>query len=672
MALHHGEELSTVPKEYGQMALERLASGLAIDLLMRGDVARVAGRARAIFLYQRHGVALDKAILHTSEELGLSINVRKAANNIASASKAFILFIRHLLTPANAPAVDSQWPAFAYDERFTDGRVLYNCIRSHHETTGLLIPAEASPESLRQSVCKYTDRATRQRIANTYNKYLRSLQSAIANGMLPGLPGDFLAPLQPLGFRACQRGQLRRQSEAYFIERFPSHFHADLNAPHRFDLTKGLPGFYSKGCQPTANHLGALCLQAKRLGATALMARLHEIRAYVTRIEQRHGLLTNFADYFELSLVDEDLRARIEHFGHPSISVRTEYMHHIMVAMTYCQIDVGPIVNRVHREVRFESSKESVRGERALERGGVREMLALADGLGIYADAARKLSDKGTGDKRGAGHYLVRKSAQVDYLIRMDTGLRPGVVDQLEVADDRGSAGCRPVVWRDEGGLFHLHVPWIWMKQHKAELTGTAATFERVTTRDGKKRFMKGFSFVLRTEVGSAINDYIEHGWRYARAVQSKETRRLLLNSEGRSIVKDERSVGRGSTLILGCVREAIEYVRRTEGRELPYFDRYAHRHVIGHYVDLHFPGHQLKTTYLTHTAQKGADWYYGTTDNSLLQECLCELFAGLPSRPEQRRQKEVAQEARMQELQRQLNEVTELLRRQQDMQSHA
>jgi hypothetical protein len=338
-------------------------------------------------------------------------------------------------------------------------------------------------------------------------------------------------------------------------------------------------------------------------------------------------------------------------------------MQHIMVAKTYCEIDVGPVATKVNREIRFESSKESTRGEQALEKGGVPEMLLLAEALGIYAEAAPKLSTKKHYEKTGAGHYLVRKSAQVDLMIRMDTGLRPGVIDHLELAEERNGRGARPVLWKDDNGIYRIRIPWIWMKQHKAGLATTAAAFDRLVKRDKQKRYMKGFAFVLRPETGAVIDEYLEHGWQWAREVQSKKTRRLLLNSSGRQMVKDERSLGKGSTLLLNCVREAREYIRRTENREIPYFDRYAHRHVVGHFVELHHPGHQLKTTYLTHTSQRGSDWFYGTVDNSLLHECLAEMFSGKPSRAEQQKQREAAQDAQMKDMQRTIEEMAKLLR---------
>jgi hypothetical protein len=662
IALYHQNDMDSVPSKYTQADIDRISSNILISRLLAGEIQLIAERARAIFLYQQHGFELQTALMHTSEELGLPTNKRKAANNVMGAARSFMLFFRNLLLPGNAPMEGSVWPTFPAEEHYKDGRVLYNCIRLYHEKSGILNPSRVTDESLRQSVRKYTDRARRQRIANTYNKYLRSLRNALEVGFLAPLTTDFVSTLKPFSFRSdAGKGPLR-MSESAIIERFPDVFFPDHENPKRIDLMLGFAGYYNKASKLVENMNGNLCLHAKRLSGTALMTRLHETRAYITRVEERHGLLQSFNAYFDLPMIEEDLQARIANFGYPSLTVRTEYMQHIMVAKTYCAIDVGPLAMKVNRDIRFESSRESTRGEEALEKGGIAEMLLLADGLRTYAEAANKLSNKGAWDKPGAGHYLIRKSAQVDLMIRMDTGLRPGVIDYLELAEERNGRGARPVLWKDDSGCYRVHVPWIWMKQHKADLTANAAAFDRLVKRDKRKRYMKGFSFVLRPETGIAIDEYIEHGWNWAREVKSKETRRFLLNSSGCHMVKDERSLGRGSMLILNCIRESIEFIRRTEGRDLPYFTRYDHRHVVGHCLELHHPGHQLKTTYLTHTSQKGADWYYGTVDNSLMNECLAELFAGQLSRAEQQKKKEAAQEARMEELQRTIAEMSKLL----------
>src|SRR5690606_37888789 len=132
----------------------------------------------------------------------------------------------------------------------------------------------------------------------------------------------------------------------------------------------------------------------------------------------------------------------------PSVTVRTEYMSHIMVALTYCEIHVGPLAEKVNREICFVSSRESTRGEEALEKGGVKEHMELIEGLGIYAAASRPLSDKGKWDKAGAGHYLLRMSALIDYHIRAETGLRPCTLDMLDVSEEPNGRGAWPVIWR--------------------------------------------------------------------------------------------------------------------------------------------------------------------------------------------------------------------------------
>src|SRR5690606_4098504 len=151
----------------------------------------------------------------------------------------------------------------------------------------------------------------------------------------------------------------------------------------------------------------------------------------------------------------------------------------------------GPLVEKVKREIRFISSHESTRGEQALEKGGVKEYMELAEGLGIYAAVAEQLSSKGKWDKPGAGYYLLRKSAQIDYLIRAETGLRPGVLDMLEIGEESNGRGVWPVVWRGPDGLYRLHVPWVWMKQHRGQFSGNIAAFERFVKRDSKKAYTK-------------------------------------------------------------------------------------------------------------------------------------------------------------------------------------
>src|SRR5690606_18513500 len=111
------------------------------------------------------------------------------------------------------------------------------------------------------------------------------------------------------------------------------------------------------------------------------------------------------------------------------------------------------------------------------------------------------------------------------------------------------------------------------------------------------------------------------------------------------------------------CVRGAIEHVRRTEGRDLEYFTRYEHRHVIGHHVDPHSPGHGLKTVDLTHSSQRGGESHYGTIDDILRRECLPAMAAGKPPRPEQEKLKAAEAEERMKEMQKQMAEMSRLLK---------
>jgi hypothetical protein len=70
-----------------------------------------------------------------------------------------------------------------------------------------------------------------------------------------------------------------------------------------------------------------------------------------------------------------------------------------------------------------------------------------------------------------------------------------------------------------------------------------------------------------------------------------------------------------------------------------------------------------LKSIYLTHSSQHGSDWYYGTSDNTLLRDCLQEMFAGMPPRPEQAKLKAADAEERMKEMQQQLEELTRLMK---------
>lgn len=83
-----------------------------------------------------------------------------------------------------------------------------------------------------------------------------------------------------------------------------------------------------------------------------------------------------------------------------------------------------------------------------------------------------------------------------------------------------------------------------------------------------------------------------------------------------------------------------ILFYKKRMGIELPPLELYAHRHVIGEFLNRHVPGGKLKTWYLTHSPGKGSDNEYGDDDAAFLRRCISEVLEGVPPLHEQERQR--------------------------------
>jgi hypothetical protein len=281
----------------------------------------------------------------------------------------------------------------------------------------------------------------------------------------------------------------------------------------------------------------------------------------------------------------------------------------------------------INQSVNFPDPTEGTRGIRVLEKANPQTLLDLCLALGEYADAAPDLLSK-AGRRRAArvGNFLPRKACQVDLVVRIWTGLRPSVVELIEVADGAHFDPAIPTMWAIDNG-YRIHVPAPAMKHRKRGIhrLGRGSILSRSGRGRRSQPESRGYDFlIVDPSAVRVISDYLENGWRQAIPVLENRTRRLLLSRNGDRFADD--SFGHA---VHGITMHAIEAYRVRHGVTLPRLPRNAHRHVIGEYLRRYDSSQPFKSWYLTHSPCKGSDRNYGDHEAAALRAAIAAVLEG-------------------------------------------
>ncbi len=623
------------------------------------DTEDIAKAARAAFLHERHGYDLHRAYTLSSAELGLDRNTAKSANNVAEAVRRLIRFFRTWLTTCSTVLIDSQWPATPADLKRSKASVLVGRIRREMIGRGVLDPRHATPKMIAEALRSYTDKSHSTGDVRHWNSSLRDLVAAVKDNQFAGITEEHLSELAEV--RTNPRNPAMTISEEELTQLWPEYFPSLPGDKTHLDPEQGMPGYFNKllAAEAPSNPAGHKCPRERQLHRNAHTNRFRSIRRYLYRIIHKigceNGGTITLRDAFEPRRIREWLEAEIKAKGKVHHSHKDGYMHSLMVSKHYFGHDVADLESWSRENVQFPGDWESTRGEQALRNGNPKTLVEQAEAMGRYATSSLELSSKKAGLRSthsGAGHYLLRKSGEIDCWLRLLTGLRPGALDELEVANSPDRTGCAPAIWFESKGYYILFVPLRWMKQHLVNIWGKNNS-KRLDL-DSATGEVKGFEFEIhRPEAVSALSDYLREGWPYAKAVQEKRTRKLYLNSKGEPF--QDNGFAKAFTSLRAEVRH---FIHKSEGREITDHTRYQHRHIMATFVETHLPGHGLKTTYLTHSSDFGSNALYGKTNMTLLREVIDELLDGKPTRLTQQELREKERDEQLVNLQKQLEEM--------------
>lgn len=591
------------------------ATKTPLSAIARLDPQETGSRARAAFLEVMHGIATEKG---DTGPVALPSNVRKAANNVSESVRRAIKFLRAVIPEDDLPE-ETLWPSPPKILGHERGVRLYRDIRKAHLREGILDPAKHDFGITERVANEHAERGRRAGSYGAYNMMIRNLRQMLADGVPPGVPSSLADRLSELRLNSSV-GPRRILPLPDLAARWPQHFR--VSPAGTMDETCGILGFFNRDLglrRPTAPN-GASCPPENLLGHRALRGRLACLRRFLARVAAPGDV--DLAGCFDAGRVWNWLVAYIEERGAASSMHLLAWWSVRYTARLYFGIDTASVDRLVEEGIEFPDSGSSLKGTNTLRKLGddpVAALRALAAALRHAAETSPKPSAK-----RRRGRYFPRKSAEVDFWLRLLTGLRPSNVDELVVLEAPDYETSVPAIWRD-GSAFVVCIPFRAMKQNKRRSKGRPVV-SRVARAERP--------YVFRIEYApavAALNEYLAEGWCHAADVHAGHTRRLLLNTMGKPFRSFETS--QRKTRKLAAVRQ------ESAANALPDLDRYSSRHVIAELLRRYMPGGRLATLYLTHRSEKNADKHYGSDDGAFLRQCVHEIMDGMPSLPEQQRQ---------------------------------
>lgn len=583
---------------------------MPLSVIARLDPQEAGNQARAAFLKALHGITEDVTLLPN--------NIRKAANNVAESVRRSIKFFKALIPEEDLPK-ESLWPPPPKLPGLERGVRLYRDIRKAHLREGLLDPANHVPAITQRVAHEHAERGRRAGSYGSFNLMIRNLRQMLADGHLHGVPTSLLDGLVELRLKA-DIGPRRILPIEDLAMRWPQHFR--MTPAGETDVEYGLLGFFNRdiGLRRPSSPSGAPCPPENLLGPRALHARLGCLRRFLIRVATQQDV--DLVECFRCDRVWDWLTAYIEERGEVSSMHLQAWWAVRYTARAYFGIDTSALDRLVEEGIEFPDSGTSMKGTNTLQKVGddpVAELHAQAAALRHAAEASHK-----PGEGRRTGLYFPRKSAEVDFWLRLLTGLRPSNVDELVVLEEPAHQTLVPAIWR-EGAGFVVCIPFRCMKQNKRRskgrpLVSRAARVER--------------PYIFRIEYApavAALNEYLSEGWCLAAAVHAAQTRRLLINAKGEAFRSFETSQRKTR-------KRAVDLHTETSGPRAD-LDRYATRHIMAELLRRYMPGGRLTTLYLTHRSEKNADTHYGSDDGVFLRQCIHEILDGKPPLPEQQRQ---------------------------------
>lgn len=591
-------------------------------------VEDLAAQARAWYLHLHVGLPMDEAASTRGCD-GISNKERRAANEVATAVRRALRFLNGcvMVHYGYDDRIADGWPPPVTGKKHSHGMILYRAIVRVARAEGISSPADTTPEIIRRGGQRLWERHQELSAAGDWNTKCRQLLAAINDGMLPGI--DLHTWQNALRVMKSNSGRPDRHNlRAHEVaDRWPEHFQCVPGSKTRLDKEYGLLGFFNRlhpGSRPV-NHVGNPCPRDNLNGRKALTTRDFVIRRYLRYCSDVLGGLESveLANLF----TTERIKTWLHWIDETNSTLTSKHWHELVhlryTAALYFEHNVPSIEEILETvDIPLPRPSESVKGEAIIDRASVETLVDWVDALHLYARKAPRLDLENR--KRKSGFFLPRMSWCVDLCLRILTGLRPEVVDQIEYFEHEPKSIFSPTLFPVQEGVYRLVVPQDFMKQHARNRRA----------RNKAKTVGKTYSFtVTYPRFVEILDEYIEHGWRNADAVIRGKSNRLLLRRDGLPYGQE----GLGTAYCTGKKAVLVNYRKKT-GRALPDLDRYAHRHIIGEALHRHEPGSRLKTWYLTHRIDRGSDAYYGRSESHYLMECIHAVLNGLPPKHEQER----------------------------------
>lgn len=591
-------------------------------------VEDLAAQARAWYLHIQIGLSLKEAISVRGCD-GISNDQRRAANEVATAVRRALRFLNGavMVHYGYDDSATDGWPAPVKGKKHSHGMILYRAIVRVARAEGISSPSGATPDSIRRGCQRLWDMHLERSAAGDWNTKRRQLLAAIKDSLLPGIDHDAWEAALPVMSSRLARPDRRNLRADEVADLWPEYFRCVTGSRTRLDKDYGLLGFFNRlhpGNRPL-NPGGNSCPRDNLNGRKGLTTRDFVIRRYLRYWSDALGGLES------VELADLFTRARIEawlHWIDATNSTLTsnhwhEFVHLRYTVALYFEHNIPSIEELLEIvDIPLPRPNKSVKGEVIIDKAGVADLLDWVEAFQLYAQKAPTVDLETR--KRGSGFYLPRMSWCVDLCLRILTGLRPEVVDQIEYFEQEPKLILGPSLFPAGERTYRVAVPQDYMKQHartrraknKAKAAGKTYTF--------------AITYPRFVEI---LEQYLENGWRKADAVLRRKTNRLLLRRDGSPYGQE----GLGNAYCTGK-RAVLANFRKKTGKLLPDLDRYAHRHIIGEALHRHEPGSRLKSWYLTHRIDRGSDANYGKSEAQYLVESLHEILNGQPPKHEQER----------------------------------
>ncbi|MGI8908126.1 MAG: hypothetical protein ACR2IE_16755 [Candidatus Sumerlaeaceae bacterium] len=629
------------PVEPSETELDAAAEKVPLLKLLSLIADKTSAEARSLYLTWRHGIpANDSAKLPTK--------TRKNANNISESVTRALRFAEEAFGSTYGTIPGSSWPEALSDSHYAHAMILYRCIQRKHVRAGVIDPVHASAKLAAEAAKKYVHRAESRRDAGPFNTMRRRLLEALEKGLLMPLNPALLTDINELRFNSAAAPD--SADEAVLLQHWPEHFFPHPDCAFKIDRTRGLCGFFNKQfTHINANPKGEKCAKGNIIGEKSVEKRLQAIRRMINRAlrsdNDQPGVLL-LEEYFTSERLISWLDAFLDEPEDHMITAyhRGEFWHMRYTAKVYFGACVDALDVHVEESIDFPESGASMRGTYAVQLAGSPIVfLEWAAAFRMYAAQSSWLDAE-----QGTGFYLPRKSCELDVLIRAETGLRPGNVEQLNYLRSIPTHPDKlplPAIYRLKNGNYVVCIPFGMMKQHKKKA-------KRKTRHTTARR---PYEFLLELpETVHALDEYIEHGWQHADGVRHGKTQRLFLGRTGHPIRCMRTKFAEARAKASGVYQAQF-------GKLLPLLDRYSTRHVISEFLHRHQQGSSLKQWYLTHRSGVGSDNSYGSDDAAFLRKCVHEVLRGVPPLHDQVANRQDEQDKLRLELHNQLAEVLAL-----------